>query len=107
MNKNEDFNEEEDSDKSSDTDEEASDDDNKETQPTIRSSSRANVGAAESKCEPSMKDQSYVQCEPEGEQELVSKTMAKTIEKLCFVETVTQWKLECKFTQCECIQQVS
>ena len=89
VNKNEDFDEEEDSDESSDTAKEASDDDNEETQPTIRSSSRANMGVAESKYKPSMKGQSYVQHEPEGEQELVSKIMAKTIKKLCFVETFT------------------
>ena len=80
---------EDDSDESSDTDEEASDEEDEEERPNIRSSSRANMGVPESKYEPSMKGQSYAQCKPEGKQELVSKIMAKTIKKLCFVETFT------------------
>ena len=79
----------EDSDESSDTDEEPSDEENEEEQPTIQSSSRTNMGIPESRYEPSMRGQSYAQYEPEGEQELVLKIMAKTIEKLCFVETFT------------------
>ena len=80
---------EEDSDESSDTNEEASNKENEEEWPTIRSSSRANMGVPDSRYEPSMRGQSYAQYKPEGKQELVSKIMAKTIEKLCFVETFT------------------
>ena len=47
------------------------------------------MGVPESRYELSMRGWSYAQYKPEGEQELVSKIIAKTIEKLCFVETFT------------------
>ena len=79
----------EDSDESNNTDEDSAAEEDEEEQPTVRTSTRSNMGVPESRYEPSMKGQSYAQYEPEQEHELISKIMAKTIEKLCFVETFT------------------